>query len=109
MWFDIRSLRNDIAFYHFSTPTYSEHILSVSTRVCRNVWNSRDENLGYGIWDSVGIYCSEIFFRGERMSTVKEKVKCTFVQALRLYIGHTAHRGSRGLAVLFLDHGTRRG
>ena len=40
---------------------------------------------------------------------VKVKVKCTLVQALRLCTGHTAHRGSRGIAILFLDHGTRRG
>ena len=39
----------------------------------------------------------------------KVRVKCTLVQALRLSTGHTAHRGSRGLALLFLDHGTRRG
>ena len=37
------------------------------------------------------------------------KVKCSLVQALRLYIGRTAHRGTRGIALLFLDHGTRRG
>ena len=37
------------------------------------------------------------------------KVKCTLVQALRLCTCHTAHRGSRGIALLFLDHGTRRG
>ena len=37
------------------------------------------------------------------------KVKCTLVQALRLCTGRTAHRGSRGIALLFLDHGTRRG
>ena len=36
------------------------------------------------------------------------KVKCTVVQALRLCTGRTAHRGSRGIALLFLDHGTRR-
>jgi hypothetical protein len=36
-------------------------------------------------------------------------VKCTLVQAPRLCTGRTAHRGSRGLALLFLDHGTRRG
>jgi hypothetical protein len=36
-------------------------------------------------------------------------VKCTLVQALRLCTGRTAHRGSRGIALLFLDHGTRRG
>jgi len=39
----------------------------------------------------------------------KVKVKCTLVQSLRLCTGHTAHRGSRGIALLFLDHGTRRG
>jgi len=37
------------------------------------------------------------------------KVKCTLVQALRLCTGRTAHRGSRAIALLFLDHGTRRG
>jgi len=39
----------------------------------------------------------------------KIKVKCTLVQALRLCTGRTAHRGSRGIPLLFLDHGTRRG
>jgi len=37
------------------------------------------------------------------------KVKCTLVQALRLCTGRTAHRGCRGIALLFLDHGPRRG
>ena len=37
------------------------------------------------------------------------KVKCTLVQALRLCTGRTAHRGSRGIALLFHDRGTRRG
>jgi len=36
------------------------------------------------------------------------KVKCTLVQALRLCTGRTAHRGSRGIALLFHDHYTRR-
>jgi hypothetical protein len=36
-------------------------------------------------------------------------VKCTLVQALRLCTGHTAHRGSRGIALLFHDHSTRKG
>ena len=43
------------------------------------------------------------------MENKKVKVKCIFVQALRLCTGHTAYRGSRGIALLFLDHGTRRG
>jgi hypothetical protein len=37
------------------------------------------------------------------------KVKFTLVQALRLCTGRTPHRGSRGITLLFLDHGTRRG
>ena len=39
---------------------------------------------------------------------VKVKVKCILVQTLRLCTGRMAHRGSRGIALLFLDHGTRR-
>ena len=37
-----------------------------------------------------------------------KKVKVTLVQALRLCTGRTAHRGSRVIALLFHDHGTRR-
>ena len=39
---------------------------------------------------------------------IAKKVKCTLVQALRLCTGRTAHRGSRGIALLFHDHSTRR-
>jgi hypothetical protein len=35
--------------------------------------------------------------------------KCTLVQALRLCTGRTAHRGNRGIALPFHDHGTRSG
>jgi hypothetical protein len=38
-----------------------------------------------------------------------KKLKCTLLQALRLCTGRTTHRGSRGIALLFHDHGTRRG
>ena len=38
-----------------------------------------------------------------------KKANCTLVQALRLCTGRTAHRGSIGIALLFLDQGTRRG
>ena len=37
------------------------------------------------------------------------KVKVTLIQALRLYTGRSAHRGSRGIALPFHYHGTRRG
>jgi hypothetical protein len=40
---------------------------------------------------------------------IGKKVKVTLVQALRLCTGPTAHRGSRGIALLFHDQGTRRG
>jgi hypothetical protein len=39
----------------------------------------------------------------------RKNVKCTLVQALRLCTGRTAHRGSRGIALLFHDHGNSRG
>jgi hypothetical protein len=40
-----------------------------------------------------------------------KKVKCTLVQALRFCTGRTDHSGSRGIALLYLDHVTisRRG
>jgi len=40
---------------------------------------------------------------------VKVQVKCTLVRALRLCTDRTAHKGSRGIALLFHDRGTRRG
>jgi hypothetical protein len=36
-------------------------------------------------------------------------VKCTLLQALRICTGRTAYRGSRGIALSFHDHSTRRG
>ena len=42
-------------------------------------------------------------------NTSKVKIKCTLVQVLRLCTGCKAHSGSRGIALPFLDHGTRRG
>jgi len=42
-------------------------------------------------------------------SPILVKVNCTLVQTLRLCTGRTAHRGSRRIALLFHDHGTRRG
>jgi len=48
-------------------------------------------------------------FYSKFANIIKVKVKVTLVQALRLCTGCTAHRGSRGIALPFLDHGTRRG
>jgi len=43
------------------------------------------------------------------INVYKVKVECTLVQALSLCTDRTAHRGSRVIALLFNDHGTRRG
>jgi hypothetical protein len=52
----------------------------------------------------------QVRFETRPCETVRKgKVKYTLVQALRLCTGRTAHRGSRDIALLFLDHGTRRG
>jgi hypothetical protein len=37
----------------------------------------------------------------ERGSSKVTNIKCTLVQALRLYTGRTTHRGSRGIALLY--------
>ena len=56
---------------------------------------------------SEGLPC----FVGKQIGTFRfqAKRKCTRGQALRLCTSRTAHRGSRGIALLFLDHITRRG
>jgi hypothetical protein len=43
------------------------------------------------------------------VTTLKVKVKYILVQALKLCTCHTAQRRSSGIALLFHDHGTRRG
>jgi len=40
---------------------------------------------------------------------VKKKLQCALVHALKLCTGRTTHRRSTGIALLFLDHGPRRG
>jgi hypothetical protein len=57
----------------------------------------------------VGPAGRKISWRSITNTKVKVKVKCALVQALRLCTGRTAHRGSRGVALLFHDHGTRWG
>jgi len=59
------------------------------------------------------ILTPKCLFRQNQASSLDDqpvnKAKYTLVQVLRLCTGPTAHRGSRGIALLFLDHGTRRG
>ena len=56
-----------------------------------------------GTWHRVGRNMQQIFSKQYKYLIVKVKVKCTLVQALRLCTGRTAHRGSRGIALLFHD------
>jgi hypothetical protein len=51
----------------------------------------------------------QIFYPVNTICTGKKEVKCTLIQAFKLCTGRTAHRGSRGIALLFHDHGTRKG
>jgi hypothetical protein len=53
--------------------------------------------------------CFFLHFSEISLISYKVKVKCPFVQALRLCTGRAAHKGSRGIALLFHDHGTRKG
>ena len=52
-----------------------------------------------GVWGHIKSWIVKLY----------SKVKCTLVQALRLCTGRTAHRESRGIALPFLGHSTRRG
>ena len=62
------------------------------------------------IWYVQNIYLSNVaFLKKESITTVKVKIKVTLVKALRLCTGRMAHRGSRGIALPFHDHSTRRG
>ena len=49
------------------------------------------------------------YFVSPPLNRVKVKEKCPPVQALRLCTDRTTYWGSRGIALPFHDHGTRRG
>jgi len=52
---------------------------------------------------------TSLYSHSSQFTLCEIKVKFTLVQAQRLCTGRTAHRGSRGIALPFRDHGTRRG
>jgi len=63
----------------------------------------------YILRDEIRNFGCRIVKKTRRLDLVKVKIKVTLVQALGLCTGRTAHRGSRGIALLFHDHGTRSG
>ena len=66
---------------------YDEHMM---LETCR-----RHQELNQNV-NLKSMYCVAL-----RYVKVKVKIKCAVVQALRLCTGRTAHRGSRGIAVLY--------
>ena len=54
------------------------------------------------------VRCKSLLCSDQSQYCYREVKKCTLVQALRICTGRAAHRGSRGIALLFLDHGTGR-
>ena len=80
-------------------------------RLYINLWCS----VLHTIMSSLLVGRSEFYFTMHGLKTLKRemssytlKVKVTLVQALKLCTGRTAHRGSRGIALPFHDHDTRR-
>jgi len=57
----------------------------------------------------VKMACCLIMNEENLVSYVVKNVKCTLVQALRLCTDRTPLKGSRDIALLFHDQGTRRG
>jgi len=66
--------------------------------------NSYSKTLCISFYHSVTPYHTGYFL----LAWILKKVKRTLVQALRLCTGRTAHTGSRGIGLFFLDHGTTR-
>ena len=64
---------------------------------CKTVWQRRSF-----LYDSTNCLAHE-----PCVCMTSKRKKCTLVQALRLCTGRTVHRGSKGIALLFHDHGTR--
>jgi hypothetical protein len=69
--------------------------------------------IGLWVWLRPGGQCyvlsCDVFCDGPISRPGVKKVNCTLVQAMRLFTDRTAHRGNRGIALPFHDHGTRRG
>ena len=77
----------------------------------RDVETDFNKNSKYEIWrKQIRLVGSRCYMQScKRDESIVKKEKCSIVQALRLCTGRAAHRGSRGKALLFLDHSTRRG
>jgi len=97
----LNNLRTTSWCLRFVCPKSGHHITIWNTRTevisCQTILKLRNISLSITIGPS------------PNLKVRKVKVKVTLVQALRLCTGCTAYRGSRGIALPFHDHGTRRG
>ena len=57
----------------------------------------------YSFLGEITVNFTELLYNHNVLGGYISKVKVTLVQALRLCTGGTAHRGSRGIALLFHD------
>jgi len=78
------SLNHLLTYFVEESPTWESNRFSAVEEIPRTLWNPKVHYL------------------------IHKWYKCTLVQALRLCTSPTAQRVSRGTALLFLDHSTRR-
>ena len=81
---------------------YTYIFLYKEVHVCGSIWIHNTATVMFHILFNGPLKVKEF------LNPVKRKVKCILVQVLRLCTGSTARRGSRGIALLFHDHGTRK-
>ena len=72
----------------------------------KRINRSRRSSGKHATWNSVYVGATAVT---RTVCLEMVKVKGTLVQALRLCTDRTANKGSRGIALLFLDHCIRRG
>jgi len=85
--------------------------LPLLTAVLSSIYTQEHSQLSVRIfcYQNATTYISSSLYNTLKTSYYIKKVKCTLVQALRLCTGCAARRGSRCIALIFLDHGIRRG
>jgi len=76
----------------------------INSVTCASCWNYIPEYWYTYLWYQLRCILTQALCNTKTHAwNISKKVKCTLVQALRLCTGRTAHRGSRGIALLFYD------
>jgi hypothetical protein len=102
--------------YNWIFLLFTKCLLHVSTLSAPTLWRTLVTSPKICVYLKVvrmgDYHCTRAFIwkiRRNFYMKISKKLKCTLVQALRFCTGCTAHRGSRGIALLFYDHDTRKG